>query len=134
MLTSVVFFAFAYCSMLCVLLPSLRRHRSMVRVRMVLRSLRLNGLPTANAWAIIADTATPCDRNDPAAIDDADALQDFERHSALERGQADRRRDRRRPRRRKRGCIGDNPILRSWPGVGVRRTASLTPASSAGMP
>ena len=108
MLTSVVFFTFAYCSMLCVLLPSLRRHRSVVRMGMVLRSLRLSGLPTANAWAMIADTATRRDRNDPAAIDNGDVLQDFERHSTLQRGQTDRRRDRRH-RRRKRGCIGRQP-------------------------
>jgi hypothetical protein len=105
MLTSVVFFTFAYCSMFRVLLPSLRRHPSVVRVRMVLRSLRLSGLPTANAWVIIADTATPRDRNDPVAIDNDNVVQDFERHSTLQCGQADRRRDRRRH-RRKRGCIG----------------------------
>ena len=109
MLTNVVSFTFAYCSMLRVLLPSLRRHPSVVRVRVVLRSLRLGGLPTADAWVMIADTATPRDRNDPAAIDNGDVLQDLERHSTLQRGQADRRRDRRRHRRRKRGCIGRQP-------------------------
>jgi hypothetical protein len=101
MLTSVAFFAFAYCSMLRVLLPSLRRHPSLVRVRMALLSLRLSGLPAAvvNACVTIADTATLCDRNDPAAIDDADALQDF-RRSSQQRVQAYRRRNRQRHRRR----------------------------------
>src|SRR5262245_49202396 len=41
MFTSVAFCTFAYCSMLGVLLASLRQHRSVVRLRRVLRSLRL---------------------------------------------------------------------------------------------
>jgi hypothetical protein len=102
MLTSVVFFTFAYCSMLCVLLPSLRRHPSVVRVRMVMLSLRPSDLPAAviNACVTIADTTTLCDRNDPAAIDDADELQDFQRRSSHQRVQVYRRRNRRRHRPR----------------------------------
>jgi hypothetical protein len=98
MLTSVVFFTFAYCSMFRVLLPSLRRHPSMVHVRMVMLSLRPGGLPAAVMCVTIADTTTLCDRNDPAAIGDADAQQDF--RSSQQRVQVYRRRNRRRHRPR----------------------------------
>lgn len=116
MFTSVVYLTFAYCSVLRVLLASLGRHWSVARVRVVLRSLRAGCLPPAStrACVTIAGIATPRYRNDPAAIDNGDVLQDFERHGALQRGQADRHRDRRR-RRRKRGFIGRQPIPRSWP-------------------
>jgi hypothetical protein len=100
MLTSVVFFTFAYCGMFRVLLPSLRRHPSVIRVRMVMLSLRPGGLPAAviNACVTIAGTTTRCDRDDPAAIDDADAQQDF--RSSQQRVQVYRRRNRRRHRPR----------------------------------
>jgi hypothetical protein len=97
MLPSVVYFTFAYCSMLHALLPSLRRHRSVVRVRMVLLSLRLSSLPAgaANTCVTIADIATLRDRNDAVGIDDADAVSDFRRRGSQLPVQADRRRNRR---------------------------------------
>jgi hypothetical protein len=100
MLTSVVYFAFAYCGAFGVLLASLGRHRSVARLRMALPSLRLDGLaPSAGSACMeIADIAVLGDRNDPAAIDAVDTLQDFERRR-LQRGQVHQRRDRRRHRR-----------------------------------
>jgi hypothetical protein len=101
MLTSVVYFAFAYCGAFGVLLASLGRHRSAARLRMAVPSLRLDGLaPSAGSACMeIADIAALGDRNDPAAIDAADTLQDFERRRRLQRGQVHQRRDRRRGRR-----------------------------------
>lgn len=117
MLPSVVYFAFAYCSMLRVLLPFLRLHPSVGRARLVLLSLRFSSLPAVaiNAYVTIADAATPWDRNDPAAIDDADALRVFQRRCSQQRVLACRRRNTGRHRRRMYGTDWSAvPPLSPW--------------------
>lgn len=95
MLTSLICFSFAYCSMLRVLLPAICRHRSVTRVRMVLLSLRLSPPAAAIACVNIADAATFGDRSDLMALEGPDTLLDFQRDCSLQRGQVDRCRDRR---------------------------------------
>ena len=130
MLTSVVFFTFAYCSMFRVLLPSLRRHPSVVRVRVVMLSLRPGGLPAPviDMCVTIADTTTLCDPNDPAAIDDADAQQDF--RSSQQRVQVYRRRNRRRHRPRMCGMDWLRPFSHSGaPRIGEPALAAVNPGT-----
>jgi hypothetical protein len=131
MLTGVVDFIFAYCSMLRVLLPAIYGHRVVARVRMILRSLRLGAFPAAaaNACVTIAGAFVRGDRNEPTAIDDGDALAEFQRRGSLQSSQADRHRDRRRYRRRRRRC-------RMWglamgPADGPARSAG--PSTASGM-
>ena len=91
MLTSLVCFTFAYGSMLRVLLPAACGRRLLVRLRRAL--LALSDVPAAAVIGCmtIAGDATFGDRNELTALEDPDALQEFQRRRSLRRGHADRR-------------------------------------------
>ena len=112
MLTSLVCFAFAYGSMLRVLLPAACGRRLLVRLRRAL--LALSDVPAAAAIGCmnIAGDATFGDRNAP---EDPDVLQEFQRRCSLQRGQADRR--------RKHGCCSS--VMAGVKSTGLREALLL---------